>query len=73
MKKNVKITVLMSVYNTDFQLIKRALNSVLNQDFQDFELIVIDDGSEKDPENNLLKAKRSSLNALLNSEALLEI
>lgn len=54
MKKNVKITVLMSVYNTDFQLIKRALNSVLNQDFQDFELIVIDDGSEKDPENNLL-------------------
>ena len=35
----------MSVYNTDFSLIKRAIDSVLNQDFQDFELIIIDDGS----------------------------
>ena len=54
MKKNVKVSVIMSVYNTDFQLVKRALSSVLNQDFQDFELIIIDDGSDKDPENNLL-------------------
>jgi glycosyltransferase involved in cell wall biosynthesis len=54
MEKNVKISVLMSVYNTDFPLVKRALDSVLNQDFQDFELIVIDDGSDKDPQNNLL-------------------
>lgn len=35
----------MSVYNTEFSLIKRAIDSVLNQDFQDFELIIIDDGS----------------------------
>lgn len=35
----------MSVYNTDFSLVKRAIDSVLNQDFQDFELIVIDDGT----------------------------
>lgn len=54
MNKNVKISVIMSVYNTDFQLVRRALKSVLNQDFQDFELIVIDDGSDKDPVNNLL-------------------
>jgi glycosyltransferase involved in cell wall biosynthesis len=54
MKKNVKVSVIMSVYNTDFQLVKRALNSVLKQDFRDFEIIVIDDGSEKDPKNNLL-------------------
>lgn len=54
MNKNVKVSVIMSVYNTDFQLVKRALDSVLNQDFQDFEIIVIDDGSDKDPEHNLL-------------------
>jgi glycosyltransferase involved in cell wall biosynthesis len=45
MSKRPKISVLMSVYNTDFSLVKRAIDSVLNQDFQDFELIIIDDGS----------------------------
>jgi glycosyltransferase involved in cell wall biosynthesis len=54
MENKPKVSVLMSVYNTNFSLVKRALDSVLNQDFQDFELIVIDDGSDKDPENNLL-------------------
>ena len=45
MLKQVKISVLMAVYNTDFSYIKRAIDSVLDQDFQDFELIIIDDGS----------------------------
>jgi glycosyltransferase involved in cell wall biosynthesis len=45
MIKRPKISVLMSVYDTDFSLVKRAIDSVLNQDFQDFELIVIDDGT----------------------------
>jgi glycosyltransferase involved in cell wall biosynthesis len=49
-----KISVLMSVYNTEFNLVKRALNSVLKQDYQDFELIIIDDGSDRDPKQNLL-------------------
>ena len=32
MLKQVKITVLMAVYNTNFNLIKRAIDSVLKQD-----------------------------------------
>ncbi|GAB2538459.1 glycosyltransferase family 2 protein [Spirosoma aerophilum] len=58
MKHSVKVTVLMAVYNTDFFLVKRAIDSVLNQDFQDFELIIIDDGSHNDPQNRLLNYSR---------------
>lgn len=54
MKKNVTVSVIMSVYNTDFHLVKRALDSVLNQDFQDFEVIIIDDGSNNDTQNLIL-------------------
>jgi glycosyltransferase involved in cell wall biosynthesis len=54
MEKTPKISVLMSVYNTNFYLVKRALDSVLNQNFQDFELIIIDDGSINDADNQLL-------------------
>ncbi|WP_111671412.1 glycosyltransferase family 2 protein [Algoriphagus litoralis] len=42
----VKVSVLMAVFDTPFELVKRALDSVLNQDFEDFELLVIDDGSK---------------------------
>lgn len=37
----------MSAYNTEFVLIKRAIDSVLKQDFDDFEFIIIDDGSNE--------------------------
>ena len=45
----------MSVYNTPFALVKRAIDSVLKQDFRDFELIVIDDGSNNGEQKEILK------------------
>ena len=38
------ISVIMSVYN-DSQNLKSSVDSVLNQDFKDFELLLMDDGS----------------------------
>jgi glycosyltransferase involved in cell wall biosynthesis len=53
--KQVKVSVLMTVYNTDFSYTKRAIDSVLRQDFQDFELIIIDDGSKENNREFLMK------------------
>ena len=50
----VKVSVLMTVFNTDFFYTKRAIDSVLQQDFQDFELIIIDDGSKENNRESLL-------------------
>ena len=50
----VKVSVLMTVYNTNFSYTKRAIDSVLKQDFQDFELIIIDDGSKENDRESLL-------------------
>lgn len=55
MKEHVKISVLMTIYDTDFYYTKRAIDSVLNQDFKDFELIIIDDGSKNNNRDSLLK------------------
>jgi glycosyltransferase involved in cell wall biosynthesis len=45
----------MAVFNTDFSYIKRAIDSVLNQDFQDFELLIIDDGSTQNNREALMQ------------------
>lgn len=55
MKIKPIVSVLMSVYNTEFRLTQRAIESVLKQDYDNFELIVIDDGSNTDTNNELLK------------------
>src|SRR5207248_5300997 len=41
---NPKVTVLMPVFNRE-QLVDDAIRSVTEQDFGDFELLVVDDGS----------------------------
>lgn len=42
--KNVRISILVPVYNVE-QYLPRCIESVLTQDFQDWELILVDDGS----------------------------
>ncbi len=43
--KDIKVSVIIPVYNR-FELFSEALDSVLRQTFGDFEIIVVDDGSE---------------------------
>lgn len=44
----------MSVFNTDFSTVKRAIDSVLNQTYTNFELLLIDDGSTNESHKQLL-------------------
>lgn len=45
---SLTVSVLMAVYNTPFKLVERAVASLFRQDMEDWELIILDDGS--DPE-----------------------
>jgi len=65
MLRQPKISVLMAVYNTDFSYIKRAIDSVLIQDFQDFELIIIDDGSTVTNRESLLQYAEKHENKII--------
>jgi glycosyltransferase involved in cell wall biosynthesis len=44
----------MTVFNTNLLYTKRAIDSVLSQDFQNFELIIIDDGSKQNNREDLM-------------------
>ena len=45
-----KVSVLMPVYNVKEEYLKESIESILNQTFSDFELIILDDGSTNDIE-----------------------
>lgn len=54
----MKLTVIMPVYNVE-HYVSRAIESVLNQTFSDFDLIIVDDGSK---DNSLNICKEYALN-----------
>lgn len=43
---NPLVSIIMTVYNTEFVLVKRAIESVLKEDHENFELLVVNDGSK---------------------------
>jgi len=65
-KTNPKVTVLMPVYNGKAYIAK-AIESVLNQTFTDFELIIINDGST-DETADVVKAFNDPRIMLINNE-----
>ena len=53
---NKKVSVLMTVYNTS-KFLKRAINSVINQTYKNFELIIVDDCSTDNSKKIIEKLK----------------
>ena len=47
------ISVIMGVYNSRPEMLERAVSSLLNQTFSDFELIICDDGSNEQTKRQL--------------------
>lgn len=64
--KNPKITVLMSVYNSE-QYLAEAIDSILNQTFEDFEFLIINDGS-RDRSLNIIKSYNDTRIRLIDRE-----
>ena len=64
----VQISVIMPIYNAEINL-KDSIDSVLQQTFEDFELICIDDGSNDDSLNILNEiSKRDSRVKVISQE-----
>lgn len=42
-----KITIIVPVYNTEIKLLDRCVQSILKQDYDDIEIIIVDDGSDE--------------------------
>ena len=63
MPQQPAVSVVIATYNRA-SFLRETIESVLNQSFKDFELIVVDDGST-DETRQILKAYGSTVQALL--------
>ncbi|MCK4786759.1 MAG: FkbM family methyltransferase, partial [Desulfobacteraceae bacterium] len=62
-----KVSVLLSVYDCE-KFIEQALKSIYNQTYQDFEVVIVDDGSTDKTSDILLNMKDSRTSIYRNSE-----
>ncbi|MBI2252747.1 MAG: glycosyltransferase family 2 protein [Armatimonadetes bacterium] len=60
-KENPLVTVCIGTYNRGYILIERALKSILNQDYNNIELIIVGDGCTDDTEQLVSKIKYKQL------------
>lgn len=57
---NKLVSIIMPVYNTPINMLERSLNSILLQDYNEYEVIVIDDGSNSKIANWLDKYSKDN-------------
>ena len=55
-KKNSKVSIILPNYNSS-ETIKQTINTILKQAYENWELIIVDDNSDKITRNILLKYK----------------
>jgi glycosyltransferase involved in cell wall biosynthesis len=67
MNSSPKVSVLMPVYNGE-QYIEQSIQSILNQSFQDFELLVLDDGSADNTVSVIESIKDNRVRLFQNTE-----
>ena len=63
----VKLSVIIPVYNAE-ETIEKCLNTLLNQTFNEYELIVINDGSTDNTSNILDKFKKNKNIVIINKQ-----
>lgn len=67
----MEISVLMPVYNSE-KYIDEAIASVLNQSFTDFELIIVDDGSQDDTVSKIRQNEDPRIKLILNDHGYID-
>ena len=58
MRDNPLVSVILPTYNGKSEWLSESIDSVLNQTFKDFELIIINDASTNGIEDTILKYKK---------------
>lgn len=70
MERGKKVTVLMSEYNTKEEELRASIESILNQTYKNFELLIIDDCSDKKSTEIIKSYKDNRIKIIHNKENL---